>query len=357
MGENLEIGEAARLEALRRLEIMDTIAEPEFDELVEMAAAICETPMSVVAMLDENRQWFKAAWGVDITETSREMSFCTHTIQQTGVMVVEDATADERFCENPNVIGGLGIRFYAGVPVYSESGHPIGTLCVADTVARKLSDGQIKALHVLGRRVSMRLALREQRLKLEREWAATKAANVELMEMASTDVLTGLNNRRAFEERLRVEFGHARRRNQPLAALLLDIDNFKQHNDQFGHDAGDHLLMQFARVLRSVVRGADLVVRYGGEEFLVLMPDTHEAGARWLGERILATIRMTVWPVGPVTASVGCATLNADMGSGAQIVANADEALYAAKRSGKDRVVCYTGRKHLEAQSQAIKTE
>jgi diguanylate cyclase (GGDEF)-like protein len=354
--------EPQRLAALRRLEIMDTPAEPEFDELVETAAAICETPIGLITLLDESRQWFKAAYGLSLRETAREISFCTHTIRQNDVMQVDDATGDQRFYDNPLVTGDLSIRFYAGVPINGPEGQPLGSLCVIDHVARSLNATQLETLRILGQKVTTRLALRQQRLALQRALAETEAANLrlaaseqeirqvhrqleaanaQLLAMATTDSLTGLLNRRAFLERLSTEFALARRNGSPLSLLMLDVDNFKLCNDTHGHDAGDRTLTQFARVLQNSVRETDLVVRYGGEEFVVLLPDTGEASAKLLGERILAALRSTRWPLEPVTASGGCATMTEVTSNGLHLVSQADEALYAAKRAGKDRIVLH----------------
>jgi diguanylate cyclase (GGDEF)-like protein len=352
--------ESERLASLYELELLDTPHEPEFDELVEMAAAICEAPIGLISLLDERRQWFKAVHGLDLQETAREVSFCSHAIQQRGVMLVEDALLDPRFMHNPYVVGEQQFRFYAGVPISSPSGHALGTLCVLDHVARSLTQSQVEALQVLGSRVNSRLALRAQRLRLERALLEAheanarleaserairvyqkqlEAANQRLMMMATTDPLTGLLNRHAFNERMPQEFTLARRYNHPLSVLLLDLDNFKQCNDRFGHDAGDQILALFAHLLRNAVRETDMVVRYGGEEFLVLLPQTDAADAVKLGRRILQHMHEATWPRGPVTASIGCASLTDAVVNGTALVSQADDALYAAKRAGKNRAL------------------
>jgi diguanylate cyclase (GGDEF)-like protein len=364
----IDVDEKERLEALRQLELLDTPREPEFDELAEMAAVICETPISCVTFVDEKRQWFKAVHGLDFRETSREVAICSHAIRQRDLLQVEDASLDPRFCDF-NIVTDGTIRFYAGIPIHDAAGLPLGTLCVMDNVSRRLHRMQEDALRVLAQKANTRLALRGQRLKLERALSATKAANKQLAEneravrlyqrqleaanqrllqMAMTDPLTGLLNRRAFYERLPVVFAESRRHGKPLSVLLLDVDDFKACNDRFGHDVGDQVLALFSHVLRQTVRASDMVVRYGGEEFLVLLPETGEEDAMKLGDRILRDMRSTAWPNGTVTASIGCASLSAKTPSGAAIVAEADEALYSAKRCGKDCVVHY----HRQVQHQ-----
>jgi diguanylate cyclase (GGDEF)-like protein/PAS domain S-box-containing protein len=471
------IDEAKRLAALERSGLMDSAAEPEFDELVEMAAAICEAPMSLVTLLDEHRQWFKAAVGMQVTETSREVAFCSHTILQPDLMLVEDATRDPRFRDNPLVTGDMHLRFYAGVPVSDPAGHPLGSLCVLDRVPRTLTEGQLMALRVLGKQANARLELREQRRALETALAAAEAArerlaasegrfktfmnsapfasflkdeqdrflfyndafsehfkispeewlgktpaqifpadlaetyrendeqalrsgqlnvaeewvpgpdgvrslwrsylfpcgdaeqrlmggisvdltvehrqrieleryqrdleaaNARLQELATTDALTGLANRRAFDERLTREFALAQRSGRPLTVMMLDVDNFKQRNDLFGHEEGDVSLRQLATLLAKAVRASDLAARYGGEEFVLLLADTDEAQALHLGERLLQAVRMHPWNGAPMTVSGGTAALRDGMATTQDLLGTADAALYAAKRAGKDRVV------------------
>ena len=168
--------ETQRLAALLRMELLDTAPEPEFDELVETAAAICDMPMSLVTLLDDRRQWFKAAIGLTVRETPREMAFCAHTIQQPDLLLVEDATTDPRFAENPLVTGETHLRFYAGMPISSPDGFPLGTLCVLDRVPRQLTPTQISALKVLARQVTARMELRLHRRHMESALAEAKEA-------------------------------------------------------------------------------------------------------------------------------------------------------------------------------------
>src|ERR1700744_5750994 len=149
--------EKQRLEALQRLELLDTDPEPEFDELVNLAAAICGTPISLVTLLDERRQWFKAAIGMDIAETPREIAFCSHAIRQPDMFLVADAAVDPRFADNPLVTGDPHIRFYAGVPISSPDGFALGTLCVIDNKPRQLTQLQMDMLTMLARQVNARM--------------------------------------------------------------------------------------------------------------------------------------------------------------------------------------------------------
>ncbi|MGI4831483.1 MAG: PAS domain-containing protein [Janthinobacterium lividum] len=173
-------GEQLRITALRQLEILDTSPEPEFDELVEIAAAICGTPIGLVSFVDEQRQWFKASIGLDCTETRREVAFCDHTIRQSGLLLIEDATQDSRFADNPLVTGDAGLRFYAGISISNPSGQPVGTLCVLDRVPRTLTPEQRSALRILANQMNTRLELRLQRLELQQALANAEAAKAQL---------------------------------------------------------------------------------------------------------------------------------------------------------------------------------
>ena len=174
--------EALRLRALARSQILDTPPEPEFDELTALAASICETPMAIITLIDEKRQWFKSRFGLTLNETPREIAFCNITIQNPGVTVIEDAFRDNRFADNPLVHANLGIRFYAGVPLVSEDGSAIGTLAVLDTMPRRLLPKQTEALRTLSRSVMNQIELR--RLLI----ATRRLAQTE-MEATSSDPL------------------------------------------------------------------------------------------------------------------------------------------------------------------------
>lgn len=173
--------EEDRLAALRRYRILDTPRESDFDDLVKLAAEICQTPISLVSLVDLNRQWFKGSYGLDIIETPRRLSFCSHAIKEPeSTMVVPDATKDPRFFDNELVTGGPGIRFYAGVPLVTPEGHALGTLCVIDRKPRELSEKQKEALQVLSRQVLTQLELRRRVAELSHVTEQLRETNVEL---------------------------------------------------------------------------------------------------------------------------------------------------------------------------------
>ena len=474
--------EAAGLRAIWIRELLDSQPELECDELVQLAAAICGTPIGLVTLLDERHQWYRASDLLKMGETPREVAFCAHAIRQDKLLLVKDALMDARFGSNPLVTGEPVIRFFAGVGLFTTDEEPIGTLCVIDTSPRILAVEQTHALEVLGRQVGVRLESMMQRkaleqalaererasaglraseelfrafmnaspflsyikdaagrllfynrafaqrfgvseyawlgrtdeqlwsrkltksvrthdlevmaggrmveteeqirnadgtvsslrsfkfpchdsagnmllagvavdvsvevahqVELERYHRELEEANDQLRKLAVTDELTGLRNRRSFEERLVMEFSMARRRKRELSVLLIDVDNFKTINDRWGHAAGDEVLRRLGMILRTTVRMPDLPARYGGEEFVVLLPESDEASAMGLARRVMQRVAAEDWDNEALTISVGMAAMNESLENGFQLVELADEALYAAKRAGKNRVMVHSG--------------
>ena len=173
------VDEQARLAALRRYRILDTDPEPAFDDLTMLASHICGTPMALITLIDQDRQWFKSETGVGIRQTERSIAFCTHAIQHAGIMEVPDTREDDRFRDNPMVVGAPHIRFYAGAPLITPDGHALGTLCVVDTKPRRLTEEQTRALDALRRQAEAQLELRRNLDELEAALAARDRAEAE----------------------------------------------------------------------------------------------------------------------------------------------------------------------------------
>jgi diguanylate cyclase (GGDEF)-like protein len=306
--------ERERLAALARYEVLDSPPERAFDDIVRLASQICGTPVALMGLVDSDRLWYKARIGVPVEETDRDESFCSHTILQDEPLVVSDLKEDERFSDNPNVIGGPRVRFYAGAPLITEDGHALGTLCTLDTVPRTLSDDQTEALAALSRQVVAQLEL-GRLLDLSRE-------------EAMTDPLTGLGNRRRLSADLHERLVTATSE-EPLHLFLYDLDGFKQYNDTFGHSAGDTLLMRLSGRLTKAVSDEGLGYRIGGDEFCALV-----GGDRNRIEAIRGAVTSALTEHGDgfsITASFGAATLPTEATTLRQAYQLADERMYAQK--------------------------
>jgi GAF domain-containing protein len=164
----LNTDEQKRLEALKEYEIMDSLPEEEYDNITSLASRICGTPISLITLLDDQRQWFKSATGLDVKETPIEYAFCSHAIQNPSeIMVVPDSRKDERFANNPFVVGEPHIVFYAGMPLVDEAGYALGSLCVLDVQEHTPTPFQLNALKQLAKQVVSLMALKKHNKELK----------------------------------------------------------------------------------------------------------------------------------------------------------------------------------------------
>ena len=172
--------EAKRIKVLWQYEVLDTVPEEVFDELTALASHICGAPIALITLVDENRQWFKSAVGVNLKETARDVSICAHTILQSDLLIIPDTTLDERFKDNPLVTASPKIRFYAGAPLVTPDGYALGTLCVVDLVPHEMTADQKQALRVLARHVMTQLELRRHALELGKTRTDCKKTKADL---------------------------------------------------------------------------------------------------------------------------------------------------------------------------------
>lgn len=316
------IQEAERLAALERYDVLDSEPEEAFDRITRLAGALVGVPIVLISLVDSERQWFKSAQGLEVKETPRSISFCTHAIQGEGPFVVENALTDDRFQANPLVQGDPSIRFYAGVPLQVSDGYKLGTLCVIDRVPRKFGNGQIALLEDLARMVVDQLELRR---------------------IATTDGLTGAMTRGFFLGSTDREVERAKRHGRPLSVAIMDIDHFKSINDTHGHPAGDAALRNVVSLILERLRSTDLLGRVGGEEFALCLPETAAGDAVQLCDRLRAGIEAIQVNHGPasfsLTASFGVTTWEKGEEDILPALKRADEALYRAKQNGRNRVV------------------
>jgi signal transduction histidine kinase len=177
--------ELERLKALKSYEVLDTLSEKEYDHLTAIASEICGCRMSLISLIDNDRQWFKSRVGLEVAETAREVAFCAHAIHNPGItLVVPDARLDERFHDNPLVTGDPHLAFYAGVPLVNEDGLPLGTLCVLDSEPKSLTESQLSALSALAGQVMALLELRRSKRALEGMLSRLEEKNKELEQFA-----------------------------------------------------------------------------------------------------------------------------------------------------------------------------
>jgi len=307
--------ETARLQALQSMHLLDSDREERFDRFTRLARRLFTVPIALVSLVDAERQWFKSAQGMDeVTETSRDISFCGHAILRPQAMLVPDTLLDERFADNPLVVGAPHVRFYAGRPLRGPSGHPVGTLCLLDTQPRQLSEEDLALLDDLADMVEHELAI---------------------LLLATLDELTGLTNRRGFEALARHSLGMCRRMQRPAVLLFFDLDGFKRINDAYGHAEGDKALQAFARLLRSTFRESDVVARLGGDEFAVLLTNaTPQDCDRALQRLTLALYEHNATAAYPLRHSVGRADFDpARHPDAAALLAEADRLMYRHKQS------------------------
>ena len=336
--------EERRLAALAAYHILDTPQEGAFDDITKLAALICDAPIAVINFIDRDRQWFKSVLGLKVRETPLDISICVHVILQPDLFVVPDTRLDSRFANNPLVSGEPKLRFYAGALLKCAQGYPLGTLCVLDYQPRDLNEQQRFALTALADQVMSQLEL----LRIHKKQAALiqelQVAQTELLQLASTDPLSGLLNRRAFEQCLSRELALIKRGAAAAALVMIDFDHFKRINDDFGHDTGDQVIMRFADIFRRVFRESDVISRWGGEEFVVLMPITSEAEAVQAVARlhkVLTEAPLIYADQQPVfitvSSGISCLTASSEL---EESLRKTDKLLYMAKRNGRSRTIC-----------------
>jgi diguanylate cyclase (GGDEF)-like protein len=328
--------ETARLAHLASLGLVYSPAEERFDRITRLACTVFGVPIALVSLVAADRQWFKSAQGYDESETAREMSFCGHAILGQEALVIPDTLLDEAFADNPLVQGAPQIRFYAGQPLRYK-GSAMGTLCLIDRSPRRLTEADLETLRNLASWVENELqisALSESQTRLifERD-QAVRAALV--------DPLTQAWNRKGMAELLPQELAHAEREGRGVALLLLDVDYFKKINDTHGHAAGDTALREVARRIRAAVRGTDVVVRYGGDEFLVFASFAAADTGPVLAERIRERVCEKPIDMGEsgfsLSLTIGVASSPPAVGLlSADLMGQADAALYEAKDAGRN---------------------
>ncbi|MEP4703630.1 MAG: diguanylate cyclase [Hyphomicrobiales bacterium] len=445
-----------RLNQLESLRILDTLQEEAFNRITRIASHTLDMPIALVNFVGADQQWFKAKVGVDISQMPRDHGFCSHTICSNEILEINDATKDPRYADNPLVLGGPNVRFYAGAPLCVNNTYNLGTLSIIDTKPRSLSaderilltDFAAMATELIELHQTTQRAIKaeerlidavetipdgfvlfdkddklvmcnqrykdiysetaeyllpgmlfsdmirkgvecgqypeaigneeawiENRLERHRESNSTleqqlpgdrwlriqerrtseggmvgfrvditqlKRQQRELSRLAWTDGLTNCLNRRRFVDLVNGEINRGQRSNTPGALILIDIDHFKKINDVFGHAAGDQVLVELVKRWNIELREYDQLARIGGEEFAILLPQCDDNGAELVVERLLKItsdqpIRVKGVDIS-ITMSAGLIMFSYREDTVDTALARADEALYTAKRQGRN---CY----------------
>ncbi|WKE66409.1 sensor domain-containing diguanylate cyclase [Gallaecimonas kandeliae] len=332
--------ETQRLHALGKSLMMNSERDPRFDRIVKLASRIFATPVAFVSLISDDSQWFKATVGLELTSTPRTVSFCGHAVAARQPLIVTDAGKDPRFFDNPLVLGPPFLRFYAGYPLFFDN-QAIGTLCISADKPRSFDEEDLETLASLAAWAENEVRLhvlthRHQELMSKLDQARQEAL---------TDPLTGAWTRRIIDEQLARDLARHQAAGQESSVLLVDMDHFKAVNDQFGHDVGDAVLIELVQRMNHSLRPNDLVIRLGGDEFLVYLGACSAEDAEKLAERLLEAARSQAYvsPQGqslPLGLTIGVGTANhLDM---EQLMALADDALYDGKAAGRG---CWASRR------------
>lgn len=303
--------EENRLRVLHSLNILDTPVEERFDRVTRLVKRMFNVPFSVVSLIDKDRQWFKSTAGIDVKESPRELSFCGHAILGNEILIISDTTQDERVQDHPAVVGEPYVRFYAGVPLRVVDGSKMGTLCIVDVKARHFNTEDYQALRDLAELVESELVA---------------------VQLATIDELTKISNRRGFIYLVQKSLSLCARQNITASLIFIDLNNFKEINDTYGHAEGDYVLKGFAEQLKIIFRDSDVLARLGGDEFAVLLAGAASQKAHETLERLrqsLASFFAEKYPGYTVSFSAGINTIDFDQECSVEnLLSHADMLMY-----------------------------
>lgn len=264
-------GEEERIKELHGLKLLDTASDVRFDRYTSLVADIFDFPIVLVTLVDSNRQWFKSSCGLKMRQSSRDISFCAHAINQNDVLVIPDARQDPRFAGNPMVTGYPYIRFYAGAVVHSPNGQPLGTLCVIDHQKHDFSDRQCDQLRGFADLVEGEIQHTQDLDRLR--------ASVEYS--AYYDAITGLPNQRLLTDRLSKLLELAELERRRVVVLLFNISKLRLLNQSLGTQVGDDLLNQVGQRLSQCCPPGGTVARLQADEFALAFPSHNQRSANF----------------------------------------------------------------------------
>ncbi len=326
--------ETLRLADIHSLSIFYTPLDARFDRLTRLAQKALAVPVAAIALSHQGKLWFKSVQGWNVHELELSASFCARTLAGGEPVIVEDTRLDPEFARHRLVEGPPKFRFYAGFPIRDRGGMAVGTFAVYDCAPRQVTPAEMQALRDL--------ADIAQREFLTAELCDAQAQIVAKLDLARRsamiDALTRVWNRRAAEELLGCAIEQAERDRSGLAVCMMDVDLFKDINDNAGHVVGDQVLRKVAATLVSNVRDGDAVCRFGGDEFLIILQKTNRDEVERITERIRR--RISEFPMKtksghvPVSISAGIAMCPPGRTMSAEnLIELADQALYRSKQA------------------------
>lgn len=273
--------ESERLAALDESGLLFSPAEERFDRITRLASHVLETPMAMVSLVGDTRQWFKSAQGMQASETPREVAFCAHAIAAGRALVVEDAAADERFADNPLVTGEPHVRAYAGSVIRSPAGQPLGTLCVVDNKARRFSEEELARLADLAAIAEAEIARSPAGLQADYLRGLGETARRERLDAESR-----LLNHEAMAELLMRQAGRCEQEGGRFAVILLRIMQFEALASRLGAAAAGDMVREASSLLLRALSPGEALGRYDSDAFLVIVPGAGEAEAASRGQRL-----------------------------------------------------------------------
>jgi len=355
---DIPLDEARRLAALHATRLLGSAPEDAYDRITRMASRLLKMPMALVSLVDKDIQWFKSRCGFKPTESSRDISFCGHAINDHEPLVVPDALLDPRFADNPLVTGEEHVRFYAGVQLYSIDRMAIGTLCVLDRVPRTLGQDELDILRDLARMVEGLIQHRQlanaaqslfRQMDLDPANAELSAAAGRVEFLLNHDVLTGLANRQALVRAIQTQLSarDAARPGERTLVASINVDKFKRLNELIGHHGGDKALVTITRSLQALLRPGDMLARAGNDEFVLLLPGLGDDSAARdrLRQLMQAVNHEYMTPGGPIplTCSIGYAIVPDDGDDADLLLNNAAMAMRRAKALGGGQIQRFSG--------------
>jgi diguanylate cyclase (GGDEF)-like protein len=331
--------ETLKIAGIHTLDLFYTPLEERFERLTRLARRALGVPVAAITVLNHEKQWFKSVAGWAISELPLERTLCQWAVRNDGPLIIPDTRLDERTMNHPLVASGPRFRFYAGFPLSDDHGVAGGTFCVFDIKPRRLSSDDCQAFTDLGK-------LAQQELLADCLTAAQAALSSKLgaaRREAMIDPLTRLWNRRGAATLLESALEVHNRSGAPLALAMLDLDNFKAVNDRHGHQIGDDVLRKLGSRLVAAVRAEDPVCRLGGDEFLVIMPDSDALTCQRLISRLIQSFDNTTVPTraGDIQVNVSAGyTIRSpgDSVTADQMLDLADRALLRSKADGRNRL-------------------